>query len=236
MTRRRLLLLCLPVLLLGLWGLWALSRARSFQLAGRLVARVQTAQPLVALTFDDGPYPEHLEEVLATLEREGVRATFFVNGAALARHPGLGARLVQAGHALGNHSYSHQRLVFRSPAFVREEVERTDALIREAGFTGPIPFRPPYGKRLLVLPLYLARTGRTTVMWDVEPETDEAVAQEAGRIAAHVLERVQPGSIVVMHVLARSRGTSREALGPLIRGLKARGLRLVTVQELLAMQ
>ena len=215
-------------------GLRRLARARTVQLFGPIVARVETDEPRVALTFDDGPTPALVDSLVNLLASRGVRATFFVEGAALAKASEPARRLVAAGHELGNHSYSHRRMVLRSPGFVRAEVERTDSLIRAAGHPGPIHFRPPYGYKLIGLPWYLARTGRTTVTWDLETDSYPAVAATSYGIVRHVLERVRPGSIILLHVWYPSRVTSLAAVGPLIDSLHARGYRVGSVRELLA--
>lgn len=187
----------------------------------------------MALTFDDGPGVAVIDSLVALLASRGVRATFFVTGNELAMAPDAGTRLVAAGHELGNHTYHHERMVLRSPRFVRAEIERTDALIRVAGHGGPIHFRPPFGYKLLVLPWYLARTGRTTVTWDVEPDSYPEVAATSEGIVRHVLERVRPGSIILLHVWYSSRGTSLGAVGPLIDSLQARGYHVGAVRDLL---
>ena len=217
----------------GLYGGWRIANSRSFQLVGTIVDRVATDAPMVALTFDDGPTPRGTDSILAILEREGVHATFFFTGAELAAHPDLGARFVAAGHEIGNHSYSHRRMLLRSPRFIRTEVERTDSLIRASGYSGPIHFRPPYGKKLLGLSWYLWRTGRTTVMCDVEPESDPEIAQSAERIIEHVAREVRPGSIVLLHVMYPSRRESLRAVEGVIRRLKREGYRFVTVSRLM---
>jgi peptidoglycan/xylan/chitin deacetylase (PgdA/CDA1 family) len=213
---------------------WQVSRSPAFQLLGAAVDRVDTGRKLVALTLDDGPTPEHTAEVLSILRQHGARATFFVTGSELERHPDLGRAIVRDGHELGNHSYSHPRMLGRSLGFIADELERTDRLIRAAGHTGPIYFRPPYGKKLVALPYYLRQTGRTTILWDIEPESNPAVAASPEQMIAHVLARVQPGSIILLHVMYSSRETSRDALPGLIAGLQARGYELVPVSELLA--
>ncbi|MGQ0642953.1 MAG: polysaccharide deacetylase family protein [Gemmatimonadaceae bacterium] len=76
-----------------------------------------------------------------------------------------------------DHSYSHQRMVFKSPCFVRDELEQTDSLIQVAGQSGTIHFRPPYGKRLVILPWILSRNDRTTVLWNLEPDSYPDIAQ-----------------------------------------------------------
>jgi peptidoglycan/xylan/chitin deacetylase (PgdA/CDA1 family) len=218
---------------LGALAAFHLARSRTVQLFGRIVPRVETGERLVALTFDDGPAPEPIEEVLAVLASRGVRSTFFVNGANLERHPELGRRLLAAGHELGNHTYAHERMVLKSPAFIRSEVERTDALIRAAGQDGAILFRPPYGWKLVGLPWHLARTGRTTVTWDIDADAPPA-GRDARQIVASCLPRVRPGSIVLMHPWYAGRAPSRQALPVLVDLLQADGFRLVTVRELLA--
>jgi len=217
-------------------GLRALARARTVQLFGALLARVPTTEPRVALTFDDGPAPARTDTLLRVLASRGVRATFFVIGRELAAAPEAGRRLVAAGHELGNHTYTHRRMVLVGPGTVRAEVGRTDALIRAAGHEGPIHVRPPYGYKLVALPWFLARTGRTTVTWDVEPDSYPEVAATPDGIVRHVLDRVRPGSIILLHPWYPSRATSLAAVGPLLDSLHARGYEVGPVGELLGSQ
>ena len=226
----------LTALLTGLVVLVGIDRAfvrsNSVQLFGGIVSRVEIDKPVVALTFDDGPRLDDLDEILEMLARRGVRATFFVTGSRLAAQPESGHRLVAAGHELGNHSWSHERMVLRSARFVRREVEETDTLIRSAGHRGEIYFRPPYGHKFVMLPWYLWRTGRTTVTWDIEPDSYPDVASSASSIVAHVGERVRPGSIILLHPWSRARRTSRSAVPDLIDEVEKQGFRFVTLSEL----
>lgn len=217
----------------ALAGLWNLSRSRDFQIAGRIVPRIETTEKIVALTFDDGPTPEYTQGVLRLLKEKGVTATFFLMGADVDRRPDLARAIAADGHELGNHTYTHSDMTLAGPDQSAAEVERTDAAIRKAGYTGEIHFRPPFGKKLLFLPLYLADHKRITVTWDVEPESFEDIAADAERITAHVLEKTRPGSIIILHVMYKSRDTSRQALPAVIDGLHERGYRFVTVSELL---
>ncbi|MEU8104403.1 polysaccharide deacetylase family protein [Nonomuraea muscovyensis] len=226
-------LVALLVVVLAAAGLYKLVNARTFQLAGELTARVETGEKVVALTFDDGP-DEHTDEIIDLLAAERVRATFFVVGSQMAAHPGAAEALVAAGHQLGNHTFTHRRMVFVSPGTVTAEVEPTDALIRRAGQRGDIPFRPPTGKKLLSLPLYLSEHRRHTVMWDVEPDSGQTPVP--AEIAAMVSEQVRPGSIVLLHPWYPSGRNTREAIKDTIAGLRADGYRFVTVAELLALQ
>jgi peptidoglycan/xylan/chitin deacetylase (PgdA/CDA1 family) len=215
-------------------GAWFLSRSTTLQLFGQLVARVETSDKLLALTFDDGPTHFGTDAILQVLSEQGVRATFFLVGEAMQAQPALARRMVDAGHQVGNHSWSHQRMVLRSPEYVAREIEQTNQQIRDIGFTGPIVFRPPYGKKLLTLPWYLARHDITTVTWDVDADYDPGISAEPEVIAANVINLVQPGSIVLMHVMFRQRANSLAAVPLIIAGLRQRGYEFVTVSELLA--
>ncbi|HSJ65507.1 MAG TPA: polysaccharide deacetylase family protein [Gemmatimonadaceae bacterium] len=215
------------------WTGWQLSKSRRYQLFGDLVTRVETADSVVALTFDDGPVPRYTDSVLAILADSGVRATFFTIGAALRDHPDIAVRIARAGHELGNHSFSHKRLVLKSPGYVRREIRTTDSLIRSTGYDGTIHFRPPYGKRLVILPWILSRHDRPVILADLEPDSNPATAVDAARMVDHVSSNVRPGSIILMHVEMPSRSTGREALPSLIGALHSQGYRFVTVSELM---
>jgi peptidoglycan-N-acetylglucosamine deacetylase len=226
----------LALLLLAGYGTWQLSRARTFQLFGEIVARVETDRRVVALTFDDGPRTDSVDEILAPLAKHGVKATFFVCGAELEKHGEAAKKLVAAGHELGNHSWSHQRMVFKSPSFIRSEFERTDALIRAAGHRGPIHVRAPYCKKLVALPWYFAEHDRIHVTFDVEPESDPELDADVNLLIAQVISEAEPGSIILLHPWYRGRERSRAAIDLIVTGLKEKGLELVTVNELLQLR
>src|SRR5262245_6236357 len=153
-----------------------ISKSRTFQFFGDIVPRVNTRQKAVALTFDDGPTPGVTDEILSILKKEDVKATFFVIGADLERNLEEGRKIVAAGHELGNHTYSHERMVLKTPSFIQSEIGRTDQLIRQAGYQSAIHFRPPFGKKLILLPYFLSRTSRKTITLDVEPESYHEIA------------------------------------------------------------
>jgi peptidoglycan/xylan/chitin deacetylase (PgdA/CDA1 family) len=188
----------------------------------------------VALTFDDGPTTALTDSIVKVLASRDVRATFFVIGADVGKAPEAARALVDAGHELGNHSFTHRRMILRGPRSIRSEVERTDSLLRVAGVREPIYFRPPYSYKLVVLPWVLWRSGRTTVTWDIEPDSYPDVAATADGIVRHVLDRVQPGSIILLHPWYPSRATSLAAVPVLIDSLQARGYRVTTVRDLLS--
>ena len=224
-------MLALAVIMVIAVGGYYLVNSRTFQLAGRLVERTDTSDKVVALTLDDGPTAV-ASEVLRILADADVPATFYLNGRDLAARPDLGRAIAAAGHEIGNHTYTHRRMVFVSPGTVAAEVERTDEEIRKAGYRGPITFRPPYGKKLWTLPHYLSEHDRTTVTWDVEPDSGQDAS--ADQIVAKTVDAVRPGSIILLHVMYEGRAASRAAIPRIVDELRADGYRFVTVSDLIA--
>ena len=234
MRRRYKIAIVLVALLLIMFGARKLSRSRTVQLFGEIVPRVETSQKVIALTFDDGPTPEATDQVLWILGQRQVKATFFLIGAEVEKYPDLAERIASHGHELGNHSYSHKHMVFKSPGFIRDEVERTDQLIRDTGFEGAIHFRPPYCHKLALLPHYLSKTDRKTITMDIEPDSYPEIAADPEKITNHVIERARPGSIILLHVMYKSREPSLQAVAGIIDRLKEQGYEFKTVSELLA--
>ncbi len=232
--RTMLVAFCFLIALFALLiGLRELARSRTVQLFGRLVPRIETNEKMVALTVDDRPNSQYVGEILGVLSAKSVKATFFVTGGELSMAPEAGRMILSAGHQLGNHTWSHEHMVLKSSGYYRREIEDTDAQIRSAGQTDEIYFRPPYSYKLLGLPWYLRTHHRTSITWDIEPDSYESVAATPQGILAHVVERVRPGSIILLHVWYKSRQTSREAVPLIIDALQSRGYRFVTISEML---
>lgn len=213
-----------------------MSRIESFQLFGELISEVETNKPVIALTFDDGPTRKFTPDILDTLAQHDVQATFFVNGKPLANNPDIGERMVEEGHELANHGFTHKRMVFMPPWRVKSEIETTDAEIRKAGHVGEIHFRPPYGKKLFFLPLYLSRQNRPTIMWSMAPEENVSMDQSADALTAYVVGNATPGDIVLLHPMFSSGQRTRDALGEIIVELRSAGFDLVTLSELLELR
>lgn len=214
---------------------YRISNSRSFQFFGEIIHKVDTQEKVVALTFDDGP-TGRTDEIIKLLEELDVKATFFVTGRELEENKQEGRNLVLAGHELGNHSYLHKRMVLKSPSFIKTEIESTDYLIREAGYQGDIHFRPPNAKKLAVLPYYLMRNEIKTIMWDVEPESYPEIAACSEEIINHVINNVNPGSIILLHVMYESRRESLNSIKGIVNALKAEGYTFKRVSELLEYQ
>lgn len=214
------------------FGTYRLMNARNFQLFGKLVSRTHTDQKVVALTFDDGP-SDKTPKILKVLRELDVNCTFFLTGQEIERHMDYARAIADAGHQLGNHTYFHRPMVFMTYSAIENEIESTNRLIREAGFTGEIVFRPPYCKKLALLPLVLQNKGIPTVTWDIEPDSFMEIASDPEKIVDHVLSQTQSGSIILLHVMYGSGENALNAIPGIVEGLRDMGYKFVTVNELL---
>jgi peptidoglycan/xylan/chitin deacetylase (PgdA/CDA1 family) len=188
---------------------------------------------VIALTFDDGPNPPWTGRILDVLERYGVPATFFCVGLHASAHTEELARMAEAGHGFGNHTWSHPFLPDLSEREFALQLERTDEAIAQGGGSPKRRlFRPPYGSRSPeVLSWLAAGDGPSVVLWDVD--TDDWAMPGADAIARSVLEQARPGSIALMHDGGGDRSQTAEALPAIIEGLLADGYRFALVEEML---
>ena len=180
------------------WRRWqrrtaALALRLSAPLVGTLVA-VEVTQPLVALTFDDGPHPHYTERMVELLARHRAHATFFLQGERVARYPDMVRRLVSAGHQLGNHGWDHPSFTAIDGASRRRQLLRCRRLL---GSADSGLFRPPFGHQHLAARLDAALLGYRSVTWShhisdwSDIDTDERL---------HRLQRaLQPGAIILLH-------------------------------------
>ena len=204
----------------------------SSQQWGSSLHRLPGSASEIALTFDDGPSNE-TPRFLDALEELGVRATFFVCGKNVERRPEVARSVVAAGHAIGNHTYSHPRLTLCSFSQVRDELSRTQDMIREATGVQPTLFRPPYGLRSPALRRALPEFGLTGIHWSV---IGNDWKWDAPRIANRVLRRAGAGTIVCLHDGHRTspvadRACTLEALREIVPRLRDRGYRFVTLRD-----
>jgi len=209
-------------------GLRELVNSSTFQLFGDYVARVDTNERVVALTFDDGPDPYYTPRVLAVLDQQQVKATFFMMGRNVERYPDVAGDVLRRGHEIGNHSYSHPKLVLMSPRRVRDEIERTDKLLRDIGVSGDIHFRPPHAAKFIVLPCVLMQMNKLSVLGDVDPE--EWKRRPAAVMTESILRQVRPGSIIGLHDPAGAE--TLRTLENILPALAAQGYRFETVSAL----
>jgi peptidoglycan/xylan/chitin deacetylase (PgdA/CDA1 family) len=213
----------------------------------QLIWSVPTSQPLAALTFDDGPDPEFTPRILGVLARYRLRATFNVMGYNAVRHRDLIRALMDNGHELGNHTWSHEDLAFQSPAATARQLDRGLVAIEQTAGVRPRFFRPPRGELTGAAVQAAARLGHDILLWSVTRGPAGVATPEA--VIDHLATAVGPGDIVGLHdgigrstfdrgtagarVLRARREVELAALPAAIERLLARNLRLVTASALL---
>lgn len=203
---------------------------------GRTIARGPRDRPRAALTFDDGPGPS-TPQVLDALARAGVRATFFVLGRQVDRHPEMARRIVAEGHQLACHGYDHGILIFRGAGHVADQIRRTERAVERAvgpGAMTPV-FRPPHGFRGPATALGARRAGHRVAAWTAG--VFDSAEPGAAAIARRVQRALTPGAIILLHdadgwAPERPRQQTADALAEVCRSARERGLELVTLDEL----
>ncbi|MCI8778427.1 MAG: polysaccharide deacetylase family protein [Bacilli bacterium] len=184
---------------------------------------IDISKPMIALTFDDGP-SIYTEEILETLNTYHSNATFFVLGNKIEAHSGTIIKMYQYGNEIGNHSYNHRSLTKLSLEEQREQIEKTQDIIKKyTGFT-PIYLRPTYGS---VNSKLRNNTNLDIVLWNVD--TKDWKYKDVNTIVNNTLRDVKDGSIVLMHDTHKR---TSEAIKILIPKLIENGYQLVTVSEL----
>ncbi|MEV4639342.1 polysaccharide deacetylase family protein [Actinoplanes sp. NPDC049548] len=196
----------------------------------RYVVPASSAHPgskVVALTLDDGPDPSYTPEVLKILHKHHISATFFVIGQSAAAHPGLIRSLVDAGHTVGTHTWSHANLRKLSAAKVRTEIRRAVDTVAATTGRAPSLFRAPYGNWSRTVFQECAAMGQTSIAWDVDPrDWDDA---SAAHISSEVLDQVGNRSIVLTHDGGGDRSPTVQALRHFVPVLLDSGYKFVGV-------
>ena len=165
--------------------------------------RIKTSKKEIYLTFDDGPVPDFTPWVLKTLDEFGAKATFFCVGENIQKHPGIYEDILEAGHAVGNHTFNHL-VGWKTPTqkYVKN-ILKAEAYIhggsaKGASQKGPKLFRPPHGRIRPVQARILRKKGYRIVMWDVlSGDFDQRLSKE--ECLEMTLKSIQNGSIVVFH-------------------------------------
>ena len=201
--------------------------------AGVPIARLKTTEREIALSFDDGPQADStLDSLLSILATRHAHATFFVIGRELAAHPEIAARLLGAGHELGNHTWTHPHLDSISVDSVRVELSRTDSLLHALGARGRALVRPPYGALSDPVVAELKKHHRVIALFDVDPSYDFPTLSSPDSIVAKTVNWLGPGSILVMHPWYGNDGPTLAILPRVLDWLESLGYRVVTVSEL----
>jgi len=188
----------------------------------------------VALTFDDGPSPEHTPRVLELLSRAGVKATFFVIGRKAAAHPELVRAMVDAGHAVGVHGYAHDRLFsLRRMGYVRRDLTLAIETLQKITGERPRLFRPPIGHTNALIAHVAKSLELTLVGWSVRA-LDGLRGAQPERVAERVESRLEDGAVILLHDAAEREDfvpASVKALPRILAAMKQRELTGVRVDE-----
>jgi len=185
----------------------------------------------IALTFDDGPSKQNTREILAILKEYQIRATFFVIGENAARDPDRIKSIYQAGHEIGNHSYTHSYFTQISEENIRQEVQKTEAVLMEITGERPKLFRPPGGYYNEASCRILEEMGYQSVLWSLD--TRDWSMPGADLVASKVEESAGAGDIILFHDLEDKRLPTPKALRRIIPYLIENGYEFVSVSEIL---
>ena len=186
----------------------------------------------VYLTFDDGPIPEVTPKVLAILEQYGVKATFFMVGENIDKHPEVFEQVVKAGHSIGNHTYNHVKGWKVSTEEYIANVRKWEEAVSHTPYTihhTPL-FRPPYGRTWLWQRKAVKRLGYEIYLWDVltrdynPKRTPEAMLRD-------IKKQTRPGSIINFHDSLKSNERMLEVLPKAIEWLLSKGYRLEALKS-----
>ncbi|WEK55029.1 MAG: polysaccharide deacetylase family protein [Candidatus Cohnella colombiensis] len=187
----------------------------------------------VALTFDDGPDEIWTPQILDDLREAGVKATFFLVGQRIEAHPDVFHRIIQEGHVVGNHSWDHPNLSNLSITALREQINKTDAVMNKLAGVTPHLLRPPYGALSTELIEEATRLNKIIILWNVDSLDWTQISDE--QVAANILAHTGPGSIILQHSaggVGQSLQNTVNALPYIIETLRSRGYQLRTVPEM----
>jgi peptidoglycan/xylan/chitin deacetylase (PgdA/CDA1 family) len=207
------------------------------QLYGRSFHGLARGSRQLALSFDDGPNGIYTSRLLDLLAEKNVKATFFVLGSRVAEYPTLARRIVDEGHAIGNHSWDHPNMIFASRRELVAQIERTQAAIEEATGIRPLLFRPGFGARRPQTLRTVRALGMSTVLWRVTCYDWEEIPVE--KIVAHARRQIRGGEVILLHdgehhASGVDRSRSIEATGELMEFYRGKGFEFLTVPEMMA--
>lgn len=227
--------------LLAISGLISYFEYRGFGPQEGIIRRGPSFSFHVALTFDDGPSAEYTPLVLDILKKENVKATFFLIGKHVEKYPEIAKRIINEGHEIGNHTYSHKEMFPASRKRVLKEIVKCEKTVEKVTGIKPVLFRPPRGIYSEAVRKIVLQSGYTMILWTISAVDWAWTPPRA--IAARIRRYVRPGAIILFHdngALLKSEGHSRmntvKALPITIRDLKARGYRFATVSQLLSLE
>ena len=212
------------------------TMAPTGQWYGRTFAGLARGTKKLALTYDDGPNDPHTLRLLEVLAQHNVRATFFPIGRYVRQRPDIVRELARAGHAVGNHTFSHPNLIFVSAQRTRKELAECQQALLEATGKPSRLFRPPFGGRRPGTVQVARALGLEPVMWNVTGH--DWSAPPADIIVAKVSGQIRGGDVILLHDGSHARmGADRSqtviATDQIIAKYKAEGYEFVTIPEMM---
>ena len=220
----------------GLWFWWACATPSSTFFRPVLIRGPREGKR-ISLTFDDGPAEQFTAQVLDILREHQVPATFFVCGRNVEKHPDLLRRIAREGHEVGNHTYSHPFVFFKSRRRIAEEIDRTQAIIEKVIGFRPKIFRPPYGARWFGLVPTLLERGMHLILWSAAGYDWKKDVQG---ITEAALRGLKPGAVILLHDGRETRSAAEIdrsrtvlALPGIIAGARRRGYTFAPLKDFL---
>jgi peptidoglycan-N-acetylglucosamine deacetylase len=189
---------------------------------------------VIALTFDDGPWPQTTEQILDTLKKENVKATFFVIGQPLKSFLEISKKTVAAGHEMANHTEHHWYKSMHG-IVAQREIEDTNKTLLEGLNVKTTYFRPPGGMLTNGLVAYSMQRSDTVLMWSADSGDSNPRRPSTESIIKTVVSQATPGGIVLMHDGGGNHENTAKAVPEIIRQLRAQGYTFATITELLEM-
>jgi peptidoglycan-N-acetylglucosamine deacetylase len=196
-------------------------------------AKLSQGQKVIALTFDDGPWPDSTAKVLDILKKNDVKATFFVVGQNVKNFPDLLKRVVADGHIVANHTWHHW-YHFMNPQTAAYEIDHTTDIIFQTTGVKTNMFRPPGGIMHNGVAAYAKNSKYATIMWS--SDSMDYSRPSVPKLINNVFREAKPGGIVLMHDGGGNRSQTVEALPTIIANFRKQGYSFVTVPELLELQ
>jgi peptidoglycan/xylan/chitin deacetylase (PgdA/CDA1 family) len=212
------------------------SMAPTGQLYGRTFIGTGRPSRQLAFTYDDGPNDPYTLRLLDVLARHDVRATFFLIGSFVAQRPDIAREVVKAGHVVGNHTFTHPSLTFKSSRAVRSQLTACDRALTDAVGEHSNLFRPPFGARRPAVLRIVRQMGLAPIMWNVTGYDWNAPSVE--HIERKVTSKVRGGDVILLHDGGhRAFGTDRSrtiiATDRLLSRYKSEGFEFVTIPEMM---
>jgi len=194
------------------------------------IAGTRTEQKVVAVTFDHSWGNKFTPSILDTLKQQELKVTFFIMGPWAKKFPEVAKRMAAEGHEIASHGYRHENYGDMTPEWVKEDIQKSHAQIKEVTGVDPTLIRPPNGHYSQKSLKATDELGYKTIIWNV----DSLDWKNPGRdvIIDRVMKRIKPGAIILMHASDTPVQTA-DALPILIQKIKAEGYKIVTVGELL---